>query len=273
MTGIVDSSYRGIVHVHTCFSYDGHDDFAILVDRLRYHQLDFALLTDHVEGFSPARFAEYVTQCHAHSSGDLLLIPGLEYTFGDGPDRIELLLVGDEAFVEATQIEHVWAHKRGKDLIAILPHPVKFRLGYSQLGAHIDLIEVWNRRYDGGFSPPRHNLSLLKAFQHLSRVYAVSGVDYHGPSDPLDLVTIVRSQNLRSSSLLHALRDGNFHTQHKKLFLSSTPQIGICRQIYLQAVRSVRAGIYRAGRWVISYPVVQSLTSAGLRRRLKRILH
>lgn len=268
-----DNSYRGIIHVHTCFSYDGHDDFATLVDKLRHHQLNFAVLTDHIEGFTPAKFAEYVTQCHVYSSDDLLLLPGLEYTLEDGPGRIEILLVGDEAFVEATKLDHVWAHKRGKDLIAILPHPVKFRLGYSQLDVHIDLIEVWNRRYDGGFFPPRQNLSLLKAFQHRSRVYAVSGVDYHGPSDPLDLVTIVVSQNLHSSALLHALRNGNFYTQHNKLLLSSTLQISLCRQTYMQTVRSIRNGIYQAGRWVVRYPLVQNLTSVEFRRRLKRILH
>lgn len=245
-----------------------------MVAKLRQGRLNFVILTDHAEGFTEARFAEYVAQCRAYSSEELILVPGLEYTFEERYGRIEILLIGDEAFVEAKEMAQVWNHKHRKDLIAILPHPAKFKIRPAQLPSQFDLIEVWNRRYDGGFFPPRQNLSFFRAVsEHIPHVQAVSGVDYHEPGDALDLVTVVRCEHLSSSAVIKALCSGAFHTQHGDFLLPSDLQLSPIQRVYRQAVSLARNTLYRLGRWVTGYPVIRDLYSPETRRRLKQLLH
>jgi len=264
---------RGIIHAHTTFSDDGRDDLERLAENLRAHCLSFAALTDHAEGFTAARFAEYAAQCRSYSTADLLLLPGLEYSFGEGANRIEILLIGDRAFVEAASLDAIWAHKQREHLVAILPHPAKFLCSGAAVPAPFDLVEFWNRRYDGGFFPPRRNLAFFYAALRANpRLRAVGGVDYHGPGDPLDLVTVILGCQLRPDAVLDALRRGDFVTEHQGMLLPSDLRLGLRQRVCRQWVRPLRRSVYHVGRWVVRLPLGQRLVAPGLRQGLRNFL-
>jgi len=267
-------TYRGVVHAHTCFSGDGHDSIADFAARLRQRNLNFVILSDHAEDFSEDKFADYAAQCRFHSSADLILIPGLEYTFEEQDGAIEVLLIGEAAFVETTKLDVLWTHKHQNGLLAILPHPAKFRFSPSQVPSHFDLIETWNRRYDGAYFPPRRSISFFCALsKRLPHIHAVSGVDYHEPGDALDLVTVVHSAHLAPDAVIDSLRRGTFHTEHGGLILPSNLQLAKSLLAFRQVIGSSRTALYRLGRWVAGHNLIGRWSIPGLRRRLKQLLH
>ena len=39
--------YSGVIHIHTSFSFDGHEDIKKVIEAAKEHKLDFLMLTDH----------------------------------------------------------------------------------------------------------------------------------------------------------------------------------------------------------------------------------
>ena len=107
---MANKTFRGIVHIHSSYSHDGENDLDELVSILGRQQLNFALLTEHVEDLSAVDFEHYVERCQSLSTDDLLLVPGLEYTFEDESKRIEILVFGREAYINAVDIDQIWSH-------------------------------------------------------------------------------------------------------------------------------------------------------------------
>jgi hypothetical protein len=267
--------YRGLLHVHTDFSYDGHVDVATLGTMLRAEKLDFAVLTEHVEGFCEEKFADYIAQCEAHSADDLLLVPGIEYTFKVGADRIEIILIGRESFVVAEDIAGVLEHKRRHDLLAFLPHPLKFKSVADEVLSAVDMIEVWNRRYDGGAFMPTENIDFYRnsILRRGRAVNAAAGVDFHMVGDALDLVTRVNCESLNCLSLCRALRAGEYLIEYRNLKISSRLDIGSGQLLWGKMKRAVRKPLYLALRKAAKLHFFEATFFSSLKKKVKNLLH
>ncbi len=268
-------SYRGLLHVHTDFSYDGHVDIATLGTMLRAEKLDFAVLTEHVEGFCEEKFADYIAQCEAHSADDLLLVPGIEYTFKSGEDRVEIILIGKKSFVVAEDVARLLEHKRRNELLAFLPHPLKFKSVADEVLSAVDMIEVWNRRYDGGAFMPTENIDFYRKsiLRRGQAVNAAGGVDFHMVGDALDLVTRVNCQSLDCLSLCQALRAGEYLIEYHNLKISSTLDIGSGQLLWGKMKRAVRKPLYQVLRKVAKMHFLEIAFFSSVKKKVKNLLY
>jgi hypothetical protein len=267
------AALRGIVHAHSDYSHDGASDLAELAAMLRRKQLNFALLTEHVEDLSSDCFARYVGDCQDHSTPDLLLVPGLEYTFETVAGPIEVLLIGPEAYVEAEDPADLWNHRLRDKLLAILPHPVKFGPLSANLLAEFDLIEVWNLRYDGGGFPPSANIELFERVRSQGNAFAACGADYHEPGDDLDMLTVVDGGvPLEFVAVAQALKSGAFHSEYRNMRLPADLRISRFARCSGLLRRSLRQIVYRAGRWVANARVVKALLPRELKAGIRKVI-
>lgn len=262
-----------MIHAHSDYSHDATDDIASWAQTLVREKLNFVFFAEHVEDFTPARFSRYVEECRRRSTTDRLLVPGMEYNCAGAYGRIEVILLGERAFVEANSFEEVWGHKTRNGLTAILPHPGKFGVLPAALVSRFDLIEVWNLRYDGGYFPPKSNFALFEALKDQGDIFAVCGVDYHVRGDSLDLVIVVETDEpLASESLINSLRRGRFYCQYHDLFLTSSLEVPLATRIGRSVVRYARRSVYHVGRWVGSSSVSRRMIPKRVREGIRKII-
>jgi len=268
--------YRGLMHVHSIFSYDGSVEIPTLAETLRAENLDFAVMVEHVESFDGEEFANYLAECSKHSTDDLLFIPGMEYTFHEGDARIEVILIGEQAYVEATSLAVVLEHKKRHEPILLLPHPLKFKVIPNEVLAAVELIEVWNRRYDGGAFVPAPNISLYQKQVRSSGsrgVFAIGGVDFHNYGDPLDVVVAVKCQTLGAAEVLAALRGGQFHTEYGDLLIPSHLGLGAGLLIMGKLKRGIRKFLYQILRRIASLPIFKMELFRSSKKKIKAWVH
>jgi len=180
-------------------------------------------------------------------------------------------LIGDNAFVEAQDLAGVLDHKKHHDITSLLPHPLKFKAIPEEVIAAVELIEVWNRRYDGGGFIPAQNISF---YEERARgpgrdVYAVGGVDFHNDGDPLDITTAVHCRSLSADDALCSLRGG-----------SSTPNTGVCGfrpncnceggvLVAGELKRAIRQLFYQVLRRMSKLPIFKSEMVGNLKKKNK----
>lgn len=271
--GTEEQRYRGVIHAHTTFSYDGQVDIADLAEILKEKKLDFAFLTEHAKGFTATKYAEYATKCRELSSDNFLMVPGLEYDFELEQGRSEVILVGSMAYFDAKSLDDLWEHKASHGGVSILPHPLKFISIPVELLNRIDLIEVWNRRFDGGLFPPQENLDLLERRNSECVTYGMCGVDFHERDDPLDLITVITADSLEADSLLGALAQGRYHTRYRGISLAADLKIPTWLRVCGAGGRMLRKGIYSVGKVVVRSPLAKGLVPVGLRKRIRNFLY
>ncbi len=229
--------YRGVFHVHSNYSYDGHHSLQELKTFFLEQGFSFALMSEHSDTFSKARMLEYVSECHLVSSDNFLLIPGIEYSC---KHNLHIIGVGVSAFTESQDPQEVIKFIRRHNGISILAHPVRYSNKVSNdILQSIDGIEVWNAAYDGRFIP---NASILKLWLEAKKkhptIVAYGGLDLHVIRD----VTFVRvecvSNSLTKESVLGDLKQGCFSISNSFISLSarngvSKLKLATCSIFYL----------------------------------------
>ena len=68
---------RGIVHVHSNYSYDGHNSLEEIARYARTRGYHFVGMTEHSDTFDRSRMRDYVQDCARMSTSECLLIPGI----------------------------------------------------------------------------------------------------------------------------------------------------------------------------------------------------
>lgn len=268
-----DSYYKGIIHAHSTFSHDATDELEVWAETLTREGLNFVFLTEHVEDLTQSTFTEYVEACRLNSTEHRLIIPGLEYTFEADDSRIEVLLFGRDAYVDANCLRQLWEHKDRYNIITALPHPGKFDRISTEVLQQVDLVEVWNLRFDGGYFFSRSNFLLYEKLKNERDVFAICGVDYHVPGDRLDLLIMVE-KNLPFSeeNLINALRSGAFCSCYGRLLISAKIEVSLLRCILRWSIRWGRRSVYHLGRSVIDHAFIQTFLSKEMRSRIGRLI-
>src|ERR671918_2188878 len=71
---------RGMLHVHSTFSYDGHHSLEEIVQYARERNIRFLAMSEHSDGLDQPTFDRYVQECARQTTSDCLVIPGVEFS-------------------------------------------------------------------------------------------------------------------------------------------------------------------------------------------------
>ncbi len=213
---------RGIVHVHSSYSYDGRHSVSEIAAAARRRGLGFVCLTDHSDTLDAAKTAELVRTCAAASSPECLVIPGIEFTCRDG---LHVLGIGVREFCAETDPHAVVSFIRLQGGLAVLAHPS--RRPYPIPGGLfecLDGIEVWNCTYDGRFFPNPRSLALYtRARAENPGLVAFFGMDMHRLSNLHATVVHLETCALTEANVLSMLRSGRFEARSALCKISATP--------------------------------------------------
>ncbi|MFI5896544.1 PHP domain-containing protein [Actinoplanes sp. NPDC051513] len=167
---------RAAAHVHSRWSDDATWKLPDIAAAFGERGFRVVLLADHSREFEASRLDEYAAECAAASTGDVLLVPGIEY---NDPDNVVHVPVwGQVPFYGATPgIGELLGKVAADGGIAVLAHPWRREAWKRYDPAWTPLlagVEIWNRKYDG-LSPNRHAFALAKR----EGLRPFAAVDFH----------------------------------------------------------------------------------------------
>jgi PHP domain len=164
-------------HIHSEWSYDGTWTLDELAHAFARRGYDALLMTEHDHGFDENRWRQYNEACAAATNGDMLVVPGIEYS--DASDVVHVAVWGDLPFLgHGLPTAELLERARQLGGVTILTHPIRrdaWRLWDPLWSANLVGIEVWNRKWDG-WAPSRTSLALLRS---ASSLLPFSGLDFH----------------------------------------------------------------------------------------------
>ncbi len=146
------------LHVHTCYSPDGHAYIKDIIKILRKKGFKGAAITDHntVKG-----------ALQKHDCDDFLIIPGIEVSTEKG----HILGIGIREEVKKRNADEVINELHEQGAIAVLAHP--YRWHPPKIHSPLDGIETFNAR-----SFPSHNKK-AKNLAHALNMPETGGSDAH----------------------------------------------------------------------------------------------
>lgn len=133
------------------------------------------MMTEHENGFTPTRFAEFRAECDRVTSGGMFVLPGIEYS--DPENRVHVLVWGTPFLGTGLRTDALLDAVAAADGVAVFAHPSRRaawecftpRWAETLLG-----IEAWNRKYDG-WAPGDRGSALLETTAQVPFV----GLDFH----------------------------------------------------------------------------------------------
>src|ERR1700730_17772667 len=191
-------------HVHSKWSYDGSWSLEALSARFESRGYRLLMMTEHDRGFTAARLDQYRKACSQASSGEFLVMPGIEYS--DAANRVHVLVWGPVPFLgEGLPTSEMLEAVKAANGLAVLAHPSRRDAWKSFEPSWADRllgIEVWNRKYDG-WAPSRTAPALMQKASAIPFV----GLDFHTQrqSFPLGMVMDM-DKNVTVETVLNCLR-------------------------------------------------------------------
>ena len=175
---------KGVIHVHSKYSYDGKESLASLRNFLLSQGVQFCCLTEHTDKMTLDQARLFVQECKALSGSQFLFIPGFEVPYkvnaegregalgykvnaegregALGCENAHILLVGCEVFLAQFANAEVLTTWSSKSALTILAHPVRNRFKVdATIESVIDGIEIWNQQYEGKYVPRVRSCQLL----------------------------------------------------------------------------------------------------------------
>lgn len=195
-----------VCHLHSCWSYDGTWTIRELAASLSARGCQVMMMTEHDRGYGEERYQRFRQACSEASSGDILVVPGMEYS--DAANRIHVLVWGLDRFLgqELPTAEMLHAAKAANG-IAVLAHPSRkdaWRSYQPEWAPLLTGIEVWNRKYDGW--APSHTAPRLIETSHLMPFV---GLDFHTDRQMFPLRMALHIDGaITETSVLAAIRAG-----------------------------------------------------------------
>lgn len=235
---------RGLFHIHTTYSHDGHLDPAAIREKSLEFGCGFAVVCDHAEDLNPDLYRRQGEDCAKVSDDRFLLVPGLEYAFGTihllgiGADR-QCKAENPESCLEAIRIAGgmtVWAHPRLAD----------FRR-YERWDL-LDGLEVWSARYGTKYAPESALCRAVRTLREAgASLSAYPGLDAHREDQLKPLFLETEVEKLDQEVLLGGLRAGNFSLRFGPFAVPSSGELTVGQK----ALFPVLCGAYRAAEAII----------------------
>ena len=199
--------FRGVAHVHSTLSFDGHLPLDRLATFLSDRGVQFALVSEHVETLDAPKVQQLIRECRVCSTESFLMIPGIEI------DALNALFYGIAAVDGWTDNDDLARQLAASGAMVVVSHPVKVKGDLPALTASlVEGVEVWNTRYDGKLAI---DLSILRYWRSLERqlrrrLRPLCGIDFHSTRDFASVTFNVDCEHLDSAELLNAIRSGRY---------------------------------------------------------------
>ena len=228
--------FRGLIHIHTTYSYDGTLPLTDIVIQVKNRRYDFILLTEHAEDFNDEKMQSFVDECTKVTNENFLVIPGLEFNIND---EIHILGIGIKKYIHERDPEILIRKIHENHGLAILAHTAYYKkdIPYAQL-KDVDFVEIWNPRYGERISPGIKSIKILREFRKMKKTFIASGgLDLHKLRDLVPLYQIVFSERLTQKDILSSLKCGDFTTTNGFIVLPSLkePTPALAAVMYLFA--------------------------------------
>jgi hypothetical protein len=244
---------RIVSHLHSTYSYDGHESLADIKLALIERGISVACMTEHVDELTPEKAREFIAQCQALSDVSFLFIPGFEMPYLG----THILVIGAHRYTwDADNAQQSLSEWIDNGAIAVVAHPHRNDFQFDTFMRESTIgMEVWNSQYDGKYAPRPRALSTFTQLRSAQPTYhAFAGIDLHR-LEHLGGPEIIMESSLEEKSILSALKNGNYHIQGSSVRIGSDAKI---------AVNSF-------GLWVIGMGSVIAITiGKGISRMLRK---
>ena len=214
---------RGILHVHSNYSYDGFNTIEEIADWAEQEGLDFVIITDHDIDFNESKFHSLAVTCQSERNR-VKVLPAIEYSFG-GKRELHINVLGLNHFIESdNQLKDIPGFLKEVKLkggFSILNHPRQILDLLTDIDlSNLDGIELWNTKNDFRYSPDINVFKYVRNNLPFAKTFVTS--DIH--SIPTESYAIVEINNSFASeeSILNAFRDGLFVSIFKGKIIKST---------------------------------------------------
>ncbi len=231
---------RVAAHVHSSWSYDADWSLPDIARAFRRRRYDVVLMSEHDRGFDQQRWADYQQACKAASTGDILLVPGVEYE--DADNVVHTPVWGENVpFLGAARptLELLQsAHAAGA--VAVLAHPwrrnaiSRYQPEWAPL---LSAVEIWNRKYDG-IAPHRQAAALAET----EGFAPFAALDFHTSRQFFPLaMSVSLDRGPSAASLVEAIRLGQCRPEF--LGISALRFTGGLEGATLHCLEAVRRGL------------------------------
>jgi hypothetical protein len=227
---------RGILHVHSRYSYDGNHSLQEIAQAAREAALSFVCITEHSDTLDSRQVSDLVTECESLSSADFVMIPGIEFTCRDS---LHLLGIGVRSYDPSPDSVYLSRFIREGGGVSVLAHPMRkaYRIPEGLLDA-VDGIEIWNCNYDGSVVPNARAIDLyVRARSTHPSLVAFVGCDLHRLANIRKMAAQGRVPSLDRDSILNALRAGAFRGVSRFCSISGRPSGNPAHRIGFRALQ------------------------------------
>jgi hypothetical protein len=200
---------KGIVHVHSSYSYDGQHSLEEIARHGAMRGYSFIGMSEHSDTLNEEKMAQHVKDCEEATTSDCLIIPGIEFTC---ENNLHLVGLGVQHYTDTKDPWKVSEFIRRQNGIAVFAHPRRYNYQIpAKLADVLHGIEVWNAGYDGRFVPNDRSLGLLKDFRSRNeKLLAFGSEDLHRITNRSHVELVVCCERLEKIEVLRALKEGMF---------------------------------------------------------------
>jgi hypothetical protein len=207
-------SLRGIIHVHSTFSYDGKHSLEEIAEMARKRGHDFVGITEHSNTLDDDKMAAMVEECRRVSSPQCLIIPGVEFTC---ENNLHLVSVGVERYTAEKRPGEVARFVQEQGGVAVVAHPVRYQYRIpTEMLPHLDGIEIWNAGYDGRFIPNDRSIRLVADLRRTTpSLFAFAGQDLHRIQNYRHVSLTLQCADFTRQGIIQALKAGDFCMENR----------------------------------------------------------
>ena len=196
------------IHCHSTYS-DGEFTLSELRQVFQRAGYRAVFMTDHAEFFDAQKLAAYINECESLSDDEFRFVPGLEY---ECERRMHILGYGATSLTASKAPQEVINHIENQGCVSVIAHPGDSMFSWIE---GFDIlptgIETWNTKYDGRYAPRPRTFQLLNRLQQRKpEMKAYYGQDLHWKNQYRGLSNSLDGERLTQTSLLAALRSGNY---------------------------------------------------------------
>lgn len=222
--------YRGIIHVHSCFSYDSVLKPEMIVQTAEKKKLNFIIITDHETTDGAAAVKNIIKKRNLKIEVPL----AAEYKTSNG-DMIAAFIKKEIVNME---FDHFCREVKEQDGIILFPHPFKGHKNIDYIAEKCDMIETFNSRV----SKECNDKAVELAIQYKKPKYA--GSDSHSIGEVTNTLLSMDYDGSLKETLLHA-KIGNINKRNSN-------QYDIIISQYIKAIkkRDIRLFISQSKKFI-----------------------
>lgn len=224
---------RGALHVHSNLSHDGTLTIAELANLYQGKGFHFVAMGEHSQDMDTGKLHHLVEECGRHSTPGFCMIPGIEFTCGNG---MHILGVGCAHLTTERDPAIVARFIREQDGFSVLAHPKRF--GWTcapEILNAVHAVEIWNVCYDGKFLPSIDGPTAFRAMRETNpALLAVASHDLHRERSFYNVAIELEAATVTRKDILQQLHQGNYAIRSPLFRTGSMSNISATEAWYLR---------------------------------------